>query len=99
VLAQLDSLRAKATREIPALEGMSASDHSNVATDNPPRDMPVTEHPPDDEVKDRLLATVEAELYRRDTLIRAECVAIHAAIVKALSLESLEGIVGTQLKN
>jgi len=98
VLGQLDALRKQAAREIPKLDGVSATDHRDVATDNPPQDVPIGKHPPGDEIKAELLAKVNAELDRREKLIRAEHVAIHTAIAAALSLKDLERILAMELQ-
>lgn len=98
VLAQLDTLRKKAAAEIPKLEGVSATDFRGVKTDNPPQEASLEEYPPGDEIKAELLAKVNAELDRREELIRAEHVAIHTAITTALSLRDLERILAMELQ-
>jgi len=96
LLADLDVRRELAAEEIPKGKGITATSFANVATDRAPMEV-FMDDPPSDEMRHELLAKFNAELDRREKEIRAEYTAIYAAMVKALSLNEIEGILGVRL--
>ena len=87
VIGEIAELRRIASNEIPRSERIEMVDSSNARSDEPPRREPVSENPPSEETKQKLLDQVLAQLNSMETQVRENYEQIHSAIRKALPLD------------
>jgi hypothetical protein len=64
-------------------------DRTDVRSDNPPREIPISTRPPSAKTKQAFLDQVDKQLDAREKLLRENFREIHAAVQKALPLAKL----------
>lgn len=89
VIAQLVSLRERAHEQVESGTTTSVYDMTNVRSDNPPREQPVSARPPAVKTKQSFLAEVDKQLDAREKLVCDHFVEIHAAVQRALPIGAL----------
>ena len=88
-LADIDSLRKHAREQFDSGLGMTMTDWRDVRSDRPPQKEPISQRPPSEETKQALWAEVEKYLARQENVIRENFREIHAAVRRALPMDTL----------
>ena len=87
VLSDIETLRRIATEEVSQPEKITATDWSNVRSDNPPRPLPPFRAPPSEAVQQKLLAEIRSQLDAREKILRENSQQMHAALKKAFPVD------------